>query len=218
MSRAYSANYKKRANTLSAKEPLILLCEISHSALSEPARVCDDNDDFPYSETLAFLATHAYALNEIVVPSQYNARYYKVTVAGTSAGSEPAWPTILTNTIVSGGVTFRCEGYQYKAMAFEATLPDDKAKQIPRAKLALDNVGRTLAPWLELSGGGEGAQARLMEVMRSQPTVIEWEVTMDLQNISMNQQRITGDLGFEDIMGRNAVAISYRPDVAPGLF
>lgn len=218
MARSYSSTFKKRINTVSTPELPLLLLEISHTALSEPARVVNDNDDFPYSDSLAFVNGKTYALNDIVVPTTYNGRYYKVTVGGVAAGVEPTWPTVLTNTVVSGAVTFRCEGYQYKAVAFRAALPDDKTKQMPRARLAIDNVGKELASWLELSGGGEGAQVRIMQVLRSAPAVIEWEVTLDLVNLTMNHLELAGDLGFEDLLGRSAVALNYRPEVAPGLF
>ncbi|WP_189070889.1 hypothetical protein [Deinococcus radiotolerans] len=51
-----------------------------------------------------------YALNDLVVPPVANGHYYKVTVAGTTSGSEPvSWKTDGT-TNTSGTVTFTDQG------------------------------------------------------------------------------------------------------------
>ena len=57
---------------------------------------------------LTFETSKAYALNELVIPSQAkrNAHFYKVTTAGTTGAAEPTWPTGSGSTVVSGGVTF----------------------------------------------------------------------------------------------------------------
>ena len=45
-------------------------------------------------------------VGDIVAPTTQNGWLYKCTVAGTSAGSEPTWPTTLGVTVVDGGVTW----------------------------------------------------------------------------------------------------------------
>ena len=59
-----------------------------------------------------FEASTAYVLNELVVPTQanINAHFYGVTVAGTTAATEPVWPTGGASTVTSGGVTFTERG------------------------------------------------------------------------------------------------------------
>jgi hypothetical protein len=110
------------------------------------------------------------------------------------------------------------QGNLFVAFAFEIDLPDDQDKQTPRASIAMDNVGRELTQWLEASDGGDGAQVRVMQVMRSDPDVVEWEVTLDLSNVSMDVRRVTGDLSFEDLLNRPGVLLRYDPQTAPGLF
>lgn len=44
------------------------------------------------------------------VPVTANGFYYKCTVAGTTGGSEPSWPTTIGTTVVDGGVTWTCWG------------------------------------------------------------------------------------------------------------
>jgi len=106
----------------------------------------------------------------------------------------------------------------YVAMAFQASLPDDLEQGMPRASLAIDNVGKELVSWLEQSNGGEGAQVRMLLVMRSDPDLVEWEVTMGLTNVSMTSKAVTGTLSFEDTLNLTGLPVTYRPDVSPGLF
>ncbi len=113
--------------------------------------------------------------------------------------------------LVSNGNTF-------VAMAFRVTLPDDLQHGLPHAKLSVDNIGRELTQWLESSGGGKGATVRIMQVLRSDPDTLEFDITMDLSNVSMSMSQITGTLGFEDLLNRPAVPLTYRPDTTPGLF
>jgi hypothetical protein len=55
-----------------------------------------------------WVTLRTYALGDFVVPTANNGWIYQVTVAGTVAAGEPAWPTTEGNTVVSGTVTFTC--------------------------------------------------------------------------------------------------------------
>lgn len=106
----------------------------------------------------------------------------------------------------------------FTALAFRVTLPDDLQQGLPRAQIALDNIGRELTQWLEASGGGQGATVRFIQVLRSDPDTVEWEITMDLTNVGMDMMQVTGVLGFSDLVNQPGVPLTYRPDTAPGLF
>lgn len=218
MARKYSKKFKETTASTSAAEVPLLLLEITHADLVEPIRVVNDNDDFPYGVASIWKPNTAYALNATITPTLYNGRYYKCTVAGTSGATEPAWLTTLTQTQADGTITWRCEGNQFKALAFRAMLPDEMEGQLPRARLAVDNVGKELTNWLEASGGGEGAQCRMMQMLRSDPATIEWDITLDLTNLKTTFAEVNGDLGFEDLLNRPGIPLSYRPDTAPALF
>jgi hypothetical protein len=56
-------------------------------------------------------ANTVYAPGTVIVPTVRNKYAYKVTVAGTSGGSEPTWPT--SGTVVSGTVTFTNVGLSW---------------------------------------------------------------------------------------------------------
>lgn len=109
-------------------------------------------------------------------------------------------------------------GNLYVAMRFSVKPPDDLSQGAPRASLAVDNVGRELMPWLELSGGGRGATATLRQVMRSTPNTVEWEITMDLSNLVANAATVVGTLGFDDLLNLPALPVRYTLENAPGLY
>lgn len=53
-------------------------------------------------------ATTAYSLAAIVSPVTGNGYFYECTTAGTTAGTEPTWPTVVGNTVTDGTVVWTC--------------------------------------------------------------------------------------------------------------
>lgn len=53
--------------------------------------------------------TTAYGLGQQVTPATLNGYVYRCTVAGTSGGSAPAWPTTIGATVTDGTVTWTCQ-------------------------------------------------------------------------------------------------------------
>lgn len=109
-------------------------------------------------------------------------------------------------------------GELFQACPFNISLPDDVDQQLPQATLEIDNIGRELTQWLEASGGGQGATCRILQLLRSTPNVIEFDITMDLTGIKVTQTTVSGQLGFVDTLNQPAVAVRYDPLTSPGLF
>lgn len=158
MPRAYSAEYKSTLASTSAPESPIILLEITHSGLTTPIRVVNDNSNI------------------------------------TSNGNE------------------------FLACAFRCALPDDFENQLPKISLAVDNIGKEMMYWIETSDGGYGAKAHFMQIMRSRPDQIEWEMTVGLSNVKATASEIAGDLGFDNIFTRPAITMRYDPTISPGIF
>lgn len=66
-------------------------------------------------------ASTAYTVGQIVRPTTGNGYVYRCVVAGTSAASEPTWPTTPYQTVADGGVTWACVGRN--VLQFDAADP-----------------------------------------------------------------------------------------------
>lgn len=110
------------------------------------------------------------------------------------------------------------EGNTFFACRFDLTLPDDQDEQVPQARLEVDNIGRELTQWLEQSQGGAGAKCRIIMVLRSAPTNIEFDMTLDLTGLAITNFRVTGDLGFKNTLMQSAVTVRFDPPTTPGAF
>jgi len=120
--------------------------------------------------------------------------------------------------VVQDSQNITSNGNLYVKMPFDVTPPDDLTQGSPKATLKMDNVGRELMQWLEISNGGAGATATLSRVFVSNPDIVEWQVTMDMTNLVANTTTVSARLGYEDLLNRAAVPIRYTPETAPGIF
>jgi hypothetical protein len=109
-------------------------------------------------------------------------------------------------------------GNLYIACPFRCILPDDYEGQLPKAKLAVDNVGKELMYWIETSNGGSGSTVKFQQVMRSRPDQVEWQIAMNLYNVHVTMQEISAELGYDNLFSKPAISIRYTPDNSPGLF
>lgn len=109
-------------------------------------------------------------------------------------------------------------GDTYKALPFSLTLPNDKSREMPRARLQIDNVGRDLTSELERLTPGAALQATLMLVHRSTPGVVDFQFTAPLSGVRVDQGTVTGFMGPDDLMRQSAVRLRFDPFTAPGLF
>ena len=150
---------------------------------------------------------------------------YKSTLASTAAPEAPIilleidHPDLITPIrVVNDTQNITSGGVEFIACPFRGVFPDDFENQIPTAQLAVDNVGKELMYWIETSGGGIGATARFIQVMRSRPNQIEWEITMDLTNVKATMAEVSANLGYANIFTRPAIAMRFDPFTTPGIF
>ena len=119
---------------------------------------------------------------------------------------------------VNDTVEITSNGALFNATSFRLTRPDDVDQQTPTARLSVDNVGRELTQWLEVSNGGKGARCRILAVLRSDPDVHQFDMTLDLSGISINNMEVSSTLGFQNTLMQPAVAVRYDTITAPGMF
>ena len=113
------------------------------------------------------------------------------------------------------------DGVTYSALAFRARLAADVEGRAPRAEIAIDHVGRALTRWVDAAQGGSGATVRVMRVLAPRPPAVpavEWEVTVDVLSVRVDQRQVVVALGFDPLLSRPAVTMRYDPQTAPGLF
>jgi len=109
-------------------------------------------------------------------------------------------------------------GDLYVAYPFKCVLPDDYENQLPKARIVIDNVGRDLMYWIETTGGGQNSSCTFKQILRSNPDIIEWQITMNLYNVQVTMESVTAELGFENLFSKPAISRRYRPDTSPALF
>ncbi len=109
-------------------------------------------------------------------------------------------------------------GRLYLSSKFEFTWPDDQEGRTPAAALSIGNISGGVGAFFERTHGGRGAVITALQIMRSAPDFIEDELTLDLRNVEVTTKAVTGQLGYDDILNKVAVAYTYRPETAPGLF
>lgn len=109
-------------------------------------------------------------------------------------------------------------GQLYVATHFEFTWPDDQEGRTPAASLTIGNLSGGVGAFFERTHGGRGAVITALQIMRSLPDFIEDELTLDLRNIEVTTKAVSGQLGYDDILNKAAVAYTYGPETSPGLF
>lgn len=111
----------------------------------------------------------------------------------------------------------------YVGVRFEVRWPDQTEDRLPRAAVAIDNVGRALTQWIERTRGLVGGRVRLMRVRRfgAQGVVtgtVEQSATLDIGGAVIDQQLVRIELGYGLDLHRSVVGLRFDPGSAPGLF
>lgn len=109
-------------------------------------------------------------------------------------------------------------GDTYLALPFSVTLPNDKAREVPRAKLQMENTGRELTGELERLPPGAALTATLMVVHRSTPGVVDYQFTAPLSGVRVDVASVSATMGPDDLMRRPATLLRFDPTSSPALF
>ncbi len=120
--------------------------------------------------------------------------------------------------VVNDTLGITCNGNWYEGVRFRAAWPGAKENEAPGAQIAIDNISRDLIRWIDRSGGAKGARVKFLRVLRSNPDLVETQLILRAQSISVNVTEVTMTLGFADIWNSPAVRLQYRPDTHPAMF
>jgi len=94
---------------------------IKNNATQQVACTGEPTTAYEACDPAAWAASTAYSLGAAVRPTARNTFVYEVTTAGTSAATEPTWPTTPGNTVVDGTVTWTCRTNRALAAATMAS-------------------------------------------------------------------------------------------------
>lgn len=67
----------------------------------------------PWAANTEFKAGFYNAVIDIARPTVVNGFVYKPLNTGVTGSTQPSWPTTLYQTVIDGGITWECSGYQY---------------------------------------------------------------------------------------------------------
>lgn len=120
-------------------------------------------------------------------------------------------------------------GHTWKAFQFDFNFPNDQDREASVASISFVNIGGspindgmgndfTLSGWIDAADGGRGVKVRVIQTFRSDP-FIELDLTFDLDSINVDQDKVTGQLRFnQSAFNNHAVARFFTPEWAPGVF
>lgn len=113
--------------------------------------------------------------------------------------------------IVSNGET-------YLAMGFDFKRQDDVQGEVPKVTLTIQNVGRSLVKWVDLSGGGKDAEITALLIRRSTPDTVEERISLQIERITLTSQSVNFSLVVQNNIIRRGIKYIFDVDRAPGLF
>jgi Domain of unknown function (DUF1833) len=124
-----------------------------------------------------------------------------------------AKPLCLVNDnedIVSNG-TF------YSRSAFKFEIPSTGDKQNPKTGVSI-HYTPDLAGLIKKIHGAEGAIINIKQIMRSLPNLIEMQFYFEIGAVTITNEFISFELGFNNLLEKIAVPYQFRPETAEGIF
>ena len=109
-------------------------------------------------------------------------------------------------------------GETYMAMSFELKRQADVQGELPKVSLTVQNVGRSLVKWIDMSGGGKGAQVTAKIIRRSDPDLVEESIPMGIERVTVTTLLVSFHLVVYNNLVRRGIKAVYNNITAPGLF
>ena len=129
--------------------------------------------------------------------------------------THPAAPTPVR--LVNDAEDRTIAGATHTGLRMAIVWPDQSEDRRPRARIAVDNVGRELTQWIELTRGLAGGRVTLIRALASTGAV-EQSVTLDVGGAEIGPDVVSIELGFGLSLSAPAATVRWTPATAPGLF
>lgn len=149
----------------------------------------------------------------------------KINVNKLSANETPIVLLEITHPMISETIRLvhdNCDvvsnGETYVAMGFQIKRQSDVQGELPKVTLTVQNVGRSLVKWVDISGGGKGAEIVAKIIRRSEPDVIEEAIPMQIERVNVTTMLITFHLVVYNNLVRRGIKLIFNKELAPGLF
>ena len=127
-------------------------------------------------------------------------------------------PGITTIRVTSDAVNTVSNGQAFAPFPFMLTLPDDRADQIPQARLTIDAVDQRIADAVLKQLGNQPLTVTMQLVTSTDPDTIELQYTMMMREIEGDALTISGALHFDPILAEPFPGDLVTPSTLPGVF
>ena len=123
--------------------------------------------------------------------------------------TEPIRVALSNEDIASNGET-------YKASNFQVNLPQERENDPPRVSVSVDNVDRNIVAGIRTISGAPTFS--LQVVLKSSPNTVEISASeLTMRNAEWDEQTVTGELTYEDILNE-PLGRRFIPKDYPALF
>jgi len=129
--------------------------------------------------------------------------------------SHPNLP--LPITVTSDAVPTVSNGVTFVPFPFVFQIPDDRADQLPIAKLQIDNTDLSIINAIR-SVGNVPLTVQMQIVLAATPNTIEAQWTMNMRNVNWDAAQVTMDLRFDEILDEPFPGDLVTPSTLPAVF
>jgi len=119
--------------------------------------------------------------------------------------------------LVLDSIDFMFNGFNYIHMPFKITRQNDVQGELPKVRLEITNVGRSLVKWVDSSGGGRDAELTVVLARRSS-NIVEESIKFRIGTVNVNSDTIIFNLLIQNNLTKRAIKWIYDQNHSPGLF
>lgn len=119
--------------------------------------------------------------------------------------------------LVNNQEAITSRGNEYSPCAFEITLPDDKAEELPKLRLTIDNVAREIVQTVRDLASAPTVTIEI--VLASDPDTVEaTAANATLETAEYDALSVVGTFGWDDLLAEPFPSGTFDPLTHPGLF